>query len=192
MRTFYFCNCGFYLLLFCLPYSQRSEIGCLPYFRTWYDLSPNLECRSEMCCTRLAENTGRKNYAKKSPSAHHRTNLLGYIFATTAYTDNRKQKLLNSNIFFTCSYNMVNFGPLTAEIHWRVWGTQANFDRFHILASLLHQCRSTEVNKTLQDVWLLLGWYTTLWVKKTRHYNIVHNFAKFDRFSNFFYWQIHY
>jgi len=26
--------------------------------------SANLECRSEMCCTRLAENTGRKNNAK--------------------------------------------------------------------------------------------------------------------------------
>jgi len=31
-----------------------------------------------MCCTRLAENTGRKN----SPSAHHRTNLSGYIVTT--------------------------------------------------------------------------------------------------------------
>jgi len=29
----------------------------------------DLECRSEMCCTRLVENTGRKN----SPSAHHCT-----------------------------------------------------------------------------------------------------------------------
>ena len=27
-------------------------------------LSANLECISEMCCTRLAENTGRKNDAK--------------------------------------------------------------------------------------------------------------------------------
>jgi len=26
--------------------------------------SVNLECRSEMCCTRLAENTGRKKVAK--------------------------------------------------------------------------------------------------------------------------------
>jgi len=28
-------------------------------------LSANLECRSEMCCTRLAENTGRKKVDKK-------------------------------------------------------------------------------------------------------------------------------
>ena len=30
---------------------------------------------------------------------------------------------------------MVNFGPVTVEIGWRVWGT-ANFNRFHVLASL--------------------------------------------------------
>jgi len=41
--------------------SQRSQIGCLPYFHTWCGLSVNLECRFEMCCTRLAKNTGRKN-----------------------------------------------------------------------------------------------------------------------------------
>ena len=31
---------------------------------TWCGLSANLECRSEMCCTWLGENTGRKNDAK--------------------------------------------------------------------------------------------------------------------------------
>jgi len=36
----------------------------MPYFHTWCGLSANLECRSEMCCTWLAENTGRENDAK--------------------------------------------------------------------------------------------------------------------------------
>jgi len=49
---------------------------------------------------------------------------------------------------------MVNFNPLTAEIGWRVWSTSANFNGFRVLASLLHRCRSTEVNQTLHDVWL--------------------------------------
>ena len=49
---------------FFLAYSQRSQSGCLPYFYTWCGLSANLECRSEMCSTRLAENTARKNDAK--------------------------------------------------------------------------------------------------------------------------------
>ena len=46
-----------------------------------------------MCCTRLAENIGHKNYAKKSPYAHHRTTLSGYIFATKAYIDNQKKNV---------------------------------------------------------------------------------------------------
>ena len=37
--------------------------------------SATLECRSEMCCSRLAANTGRK----KSPSRHHCTTLSGHI-----------------------------------------------------------------------------------------------------------------
>jgi len=47
-------------------------------------LSANLECVSEMCCTWLAKNRGRKNYPKKSPSGHHRTTLSGCIIATKA------------------------------------------------------------------------------------------------------------
>jgi len=49
-----------------------------------------------------------------------------------------EKNLLNSNIFPTCPHNTVNFGPLAAEICWRVWGTPANFNGFRILAALLH------------------------------------------------------
>ena len=87
-----------------------------------------------MCCTRLAGNTGRK----KLPSGHHRTNLLGYIFATKAHIDNWKKNLLSSNISSRCPHYMVNFDPLTAEIGSGVWGTPANFIGFRILAALLH------------------------------------------------------
>jgi len=34
------------------------------------------------------------------------------------------------------SQNMANVGPLTAEIDSGVWGTPANFNRFHVLPSL--------------------------------------------------------
>jgi len=44
-----------------------------------------------------------------------------------------------------------------AEIRWRVRGNPANFNLFHVLASLLHWHRSPEINKTLHDVWLSLG-----------------------------------
>ena len=129
--------------------SQRSEIRCLPYFNTWCGHSVNLECRSETCCARLAENTARKKIAKKSPSGHHPTNLSGHIFATKAYIDNRK-KTLSSNISCTCPHNMVNFGLLTAEICWRVWGTPANFNSFHVLAALLHGTLVVGVSQTLR------------------------------------------
>jgi len=124
----------FFLSSFFPRLSQRSEIGCLPYFGTWRGLSANLECRSEMRCTRLAAKTGRK----KSSSRHHRTTLPGHIFATKACIDNRKKNLLNSNISFPCPDNMVNFGLLTAEIGSGVWGTPTNFNGFCVLAALLH------------------------------------------------------
>jgi len=112
---------------------------------------------SEMCCTRLAENTGRKN-CQKLPSEHHPTTLFGYISATEACIDNRK-KLDKQHHLIHMSRNIVNFGLLTAEIRWRVWGTPANFNGFRDLVSLglLQRRRSTNINKTLQDVWLSPG-----------------------------------
>ena len=87
----YFHAVSFFFFFYFLALSQRSEIGCLPYFHAWCGLSANLECRSEMCCAWLAENTVRKNDAKKSPSGHHPTTLLAYIFSTGTCVDNRKK-----------------------------------------------------------------------------------------------------
>jgi len=90
---------------------------------------------------------------QKSPSGHHRTTLSGCIFATKALIDIRKKNSLSSDTSSTRCHNMVNFGPLGAEIDWRVWGTPANFNGFRVLASLLQRRRSTEANQTLHDVW---------------------------------------
>jgi len=38
----------------------------------------------------------------------------------------------------TCPDNMVNFGPLMADIGSGVWGTPTNFNGFCVLAALLH------------------------------------------------------
>jgi len=68
---------------------------------------------------------------KNSPSGRHRTTLSGYIFATKARIGNQKKKnFLNSNVSATYPHNMVNFGPLAAEIIWLVWRTPANFNGF--------------------------------------------------------------
>jgi len=74
-----------------LAKSQPLQIGCTPYFHTWCGRSANLRCRSETCCTRLAENTGRKTH-QKIATWDHRTTLSGYIFAIEARIDNRKQE----------------------------------------------------------------------------------------------------
>jgi len=44
------------------------------------------------------------------------------------------------------SHNMVNFGPLAAEIGWRVWGTPGNFNGFRVLAALLHGTSGRQPN----------------------------------------------
>jgi len=90
---------------------------------------------------------------QRSPSWHHCTTLSGYIFAIKACIDNRKKNLLSSNISSTCAHNMVNFGPLAAEIVSLVWGAPGNFNGFRVLATLLQRRRSTEVNRTLHCVW---------------------------------------
>ena len=86
--------------------------------------------------------------AKKSPSGHHPTTLSGYIFATKACIDNRKKNLLSSNISSTCFHNMVNFGPLAAEIISLVWGTPGNFNGFRVLAALLYGTLVVGVSQT--------------------------------------------
>jgi len=55
--------CG---LFFFFPrlFSAVGDWMSTVYFHTWCGLSANLECRSEMCGTWFAENTGCKNDAK--------------------------------------------------------------------------------------------------------------------------------
>ena len=84
-------------------------------------LSANLECMSEMCRTRLAENTGRKNYAKNR-LLRTVAQLCRAIYSQLRHISTIEMRLLNSNISSTCTHNMVNFRPLAAEIGSGVWG----------------------------------------------------------------------
>jgi len=58
--------------------------------------------------------------------------------------------LLSSNISSTCPHNMVNFGPLAAEIVSLVWGTPGNFNGLHVLAALLYGTLVVDVSHTLR------------------------------------------
>jgi len=125
-----------------------SQIGCLPYFHTWCGLSVNLRCRSETCCTRLAENTGRK----KSPKNRHQGTIAQLCQATSSqlrHVLTVGKKLLSNSISSTCVHNMVNFGPLAPKIGPVVLGTPANFNGFCVLAALLHGTPVLGVSQTL-------------------------------------------
>ena len=69
-QTIIFSCCGlFILLLLLLLFFPRLISAAADWMsailpRTWCGLSANLRCRSETCCTWLAENTGRKKVAK--------------------------------------------------------------------------------------------------------------------------------
>jgi len=90
-----------------------------------------------MCCTRLAGNAGRKK-SPKSRDLRTIVQLCRAISSQLRHVSTIGKNLLSSNISPTCSYNMVNFGPLAAEIVSLVWSTPTNFNRFLILAALLH------------------------------------------------------
>jgi len=87
---------------------------------------------------------------QKIAMSDHRTTLLGCILATIRHVSTIGKKLLVSNTTSTCPRNMVNFGPLTAEICSGVWGTPANFNGFRVLAALLHGTLVVGVNQTLR------------------------------------------
>jgi len=101
-----------------------------------------------MCCTRLAANTRRKNGAK----TRHLGTIVQLCQAESSqliHVLTTGKNLLNSNVSRTCPHNMANFGPLAAEICWRVWGTPANFNAFRVLAALLHGILVVGVSQTL-------------------------------------------
>ena len=109
----------------------------------------NLECRSEMCCTRLAGNTGRKNDAKIAICARCRTTLSGSIFATEARIDSRKKIVKQHSVLHMSS----QYGELWPTNGWDqsgVWGTPVNFNGFHVLAALQHIIQVVGVSQALR------------------------------------------
>jgi len=68
-------------------------------------------------------------------------------FSYGMYWQSEKKDLLNSNTSSTCPNNMVNFGPLAAEIGLQ-FGTPANFNGFHVLAALRHGTLVVGVSQT--------------------------------------------
>jgi len=144
---------SFFFLSFFLSFFPRLISAAADWMstilHTWCGLSVNLECRSETCCARLAANTGRKNRQK---SRHLGTipQLCRTISSLLRHVSTIGKKLLSSSISSTCPRNMVNIGPLAAEICWRVWGTPTNFNGFRVFAALLHGIPVLGIRQTLR------------------------------------------
>ena len=75
-----------------------------------------------MCCSRLAANTGRKNVAK---NRHLGTiaQLCQAISSQLRHVSTIGKKLVKQQYLLHMPHNIVNFGPLAAEIVSLVWST---------------------------------------------------------------------
>ena len=135
-----FYPCGFYLsssffllllLLVLLLISQRSEIGCLPYFHTWCGLSANLERRSENAARGSVKIQDSK-ITQKSPSAHHCTSLLGHVFATKAHIVSRKKLVQQQYLLHMPS----QYGELRPTSGWDLLGNLGHPSKFQRVSRL--------------------------------------------------------
>jgi len=96
---------------------------------------------------RLAENAGRK----KSPKIRHLGTIAQICRAISSqlWHVSTIGKKFKQQYLPICPYNMVNFGPLAAEIVSLVWGTPANFNGFRVLGALLHGTLVVGVSQSL-------------------------------------------
>jgi len=90
---------------------------------TWCGLSANLGCMSEMCCMRLAENTG----CKTSPKIRHLgviAQLCRAISSQQRHVSTIGKKLVKQQYLLHMYPQYGELGPLAAEIGPVVWGPQ--------------------------------------------------------------------
>ena len=66
---------------------------------------------------------------------------------------NNRKNLLNSNMSPTCLHNMANVGPTNGRDRFGSLGTRANVNGVCVLALLLQQRCSMEIDQTLHDIW---------------------------------------
>jgi len=115
----------------------------------WCGLSANLECRSETCCVRLAENTGRQ----KSPKSRHLGTIPQFCRAISSqlrHVSTIGKKLVKQQYLHHMSPQHRELGLLASEIVSFLWGTPADFNGFRVLAALLHNTLVVGVSQTLQ------------------------------------------
>ena len=100
-----------------------------------------------MCCTRLAANAGPKKVAKNRHLGTIAQLCPAIPLQLRHVSTIGKKNLLSSNMSSRCPHDMVNFGPLPAEIGPVVCGTPMNFNGFCVLAPLLHGSQVVSVSQ---------------------------------------------
>ena len=80
-------------IFFSSPNFSGRRLDVYHTFDTWCGPSANLECMSEMCCTRLGGNTGRKNDAKNR-HLHTITQLCHAVFSQLRHVSIIGKKLV--------------------------------------------------------------------------------------------------
>ena len=73
-----------------------------------------------------------QKWRKNSPSAHHRTTLSGYIFATKACIDNRKKVVKQQYLL----HMSLQYGELHPTSGWDRFGSLGHFSKFQWLSRL--------------------------------------------------------
>jgi len=75
--------------------------------------------------------------------------MSGYIFASKARIDNRKE-VVKQQYVLQMSPQYGELRPTSGEVGLPVWGTPANFNGFRVLAELLHCSQVVGVSHTLR------------------------------------------
>jgi len=97
-----------------------------------------------MCCTRIAETTGRKNRKK----IRHLGTIAQVCRAVSSQgTYRQSEKVVKQQYLLQMS---PQYGELRPDIGPGVWGTPANFNGFRVLAALLHSPLVVGVSQTLR------------------------------------------
>ena len=116
---------------------------------------------SDICCTWVAGNAGPK-ISLKIRSLGTMAQICRAISSQLRHVSTIGKNLVKQQ-YLPHMVSMVNFGPLAAEIGWRVWGTTVNFNGF---SSWLRYCsdvaqrRSTKLCTMFECLLVLVDWYT--------------------------------
>ena len=161
-------RCGFYLSSSFFPrlysfarlFSAVADWTSTIYFHTWCGLSVNLECRSGMCCTRLAGNTWRKN----SPQIRL-SQLCRAMSSQLKHVSTVRKKLVKQQHLFHMS-SQYGEGELQPTNHWDQLAVLGHpVQEISIsFASWLRYCKDVAQWRSTKSCMMfgrLLGWYTT-------------------------------